>query len=340
MNAPEVLAFAHSLASRGELSSAAEDAISTALRQRGSAMDLVAADAPSLPLGDKVVLGGGAGGAEPGRPAEPGGTEPCVLAECGTLLVLWKPPGWTAAVSDGRVPRVQAAGAEKEEEEDEEEEEGKAAGPSVASWAARNFCLPITLDADAQHGLVHRLDRETSGALLLARSYQGLYAAQLEFVAGRVRKEYLCLCHGLVPPALRRIAAPLRTVRGDGPPRSIVAEGGRPALTELRRVSHWTCGEGDFSLVAVRLRTGRMHQIRAHLASMGHPLVRDPLYGVPAEAPPWCPRLFLHSRRLALSPGLGDGGSAEIDVCSPLPEDLRAAAAALSAADVRARAQL
>merc|ERR1719362_1483429 len=138
---------------------------------------------------------------------------PFVLRTSPNLCVLWKPPGWTVLAD--RVTED-----ERGEQEQEREQEQESIGLFESDGLFRPFedwviqhlgpHSAIACDADASSGLLHRLDRETSGALLAARTYQGYHEAQLLFAARRVRKEYVCLCHGRLEPGPRLIDVPLR----------------------------------------------------------------------------------------------------------------------------------
>ena len=122
-------------------------------------------------------------------------------------------------------------------------------------------------------GIVHRLDKETSGVLVAAKSELAYRSLVEQFKQGRVRKRYLALVHGLIAEDEGLIELPLaRDPRGE---RMRVAHDGKPAVTEftvLRRFSSKT-------LIEARPRTGRMHQIRVHLSYIGHPVIGDPRYG-------------------------------------------------------------
>lgn len=167
-------------------------------------------------------------------------------------------------------------------------------------------------DGSPRPGIVHRLDKDTSGALIVAKTLQGE-----RFIARQIReraleKHYLALVEGHLDPPQGRIEAPI----GRDPrqrQRMAVVSGGREAVTEyftLRPV-------GEMSLLDVRLLTGRTHQIRVHLAAIGHPVVGDPLYGRPRRQGP--PRQFLHAWRLGFRRPR-DG--AWIEVTAPLAPDL------------------
>jgi 23S rRNA pseudouridine1911/1915/1917 synthase len=147
----------------------------------------------------------------------------------------------------------------------------------------------------ARPGIVHRLDRDTSGLLMVAKhdAAQAALAAQLK--ARRVKKTYLALVAGAVGATSGRIEAPIGRDPGHRTRMAVVASG-RVATTGYRvreRFEGWT-------LLEVDLITGRTHQIRVHLAAIGHPVAGDPLYaGARARrGPPGLERLFLHAWRL------------------------------------------
>jgi 23S rRNA pseudouridine1911/1915/1917 synthase len=167
-------------------------------------------------------------------------------------------------------------------------------------------------------GIVHRLDRDTSGLLMIARNDAAQAHLQALLKARRVRKTYLALVHGSVAAQAGRIEAPI----GRDPrhrTRMAVVPDGRPATTGYRvreRFSGWTLLELD-------LVTGRTHQIRVHLASIGHPVAGDPVYatGAARRGPEGLERLFLHSWRLEL-PAMD--GTRLIRAEAPLPDELEA----------------
>jgi 23S rRNA pseudouridine1911/1915/1917 synthase len=170
----------------------------------------------------------------------------------------------------------------------------------------------------ARPGIVHRLDRDTSGLLVVARSERAHRRLQRMMRDRLVDRRYLALVHGAAPPALTID----RTVGRDRRVRTRMAVGaadGREAVTHLRRLEEL----GRFSLLEARLETGRTHQIRVHLESVGHPVVGDRVYGRRPERL-GLDRQFLHAARLAFPhPETGE----PVEVESPLPADLRAALA-------------
>jgi 23S rRNA pseudouridine1911/1915/1917 synthase len=165
-------------------------------------------------------------------------------------------------------------------------------------------------------GIVHRLDRDTSGLLVVARS-EPVHAALKALLASReLVREYLALVEGRPPARRGTIDAPLGRDRRVRTRTSTEADEPREAITHFeveRALPHDT-------LLRVRLETGRTHQIRAHLLAIGHPVAGDPEYGSPGRH--GLKRQFLHAARLAFPhPVTG----AAVDVRSPLPEDLAAA---------------
>jgi 23S rRNA pseudouridine1911/1915/1917 synthase len=165
-------------------------------------------------------------------------------------------------------------------------------------------------------GIVHRLDRDTSGLLVVARTAP-VHAALKRLLAAReLVREYLALVEGRPPARRGTIDAPLGRDRRVRTRVSSATDEPRDAITHFeveRALPHDT-------LLRVRLETGRTHQIRAHLLAIGHPVAGDPEYGAPGRY--GLERQFLHAARLAFPhPVTG----AAVDVSSPLPEDLAAA---------------
>ena len=171
-------------------------------------------------------------------------------------------------------------------------------------------------------GIVHRLDKETSGVLVVARNDRAHENLSEQFRSRNVRKIYVALVHGKMPRDSGTIALPISrdprrrtrmTARGDK---------GRHARTDWRVIARLD----RCTLVEVVIHTGRTHQIRAHFAAIGHPIVGDTLYGAPrglragSRNLPVLERNFLHAARIGFShPSTG----AWVEVRSPLPRDLR-----------------
>jgi len=175
--------------------------------------------------------------------------------------------------------------------------------------------------------VVHRIDRLTSGLVVLARTLQAEVELSRMFEGGEVRKEYIAILSGEVQAG--RIDADLPIAEGrKGKMRADPS--GKPSFTSFEVLERFR----GFTLVRAFPRTGRMHQIRVHAWAIGHPLAVDPLYRVGpaarAPAPPGIGRLTLHAARIAFPERWGDPREFE----APLPEDFRAALEALRAGQV------
>jgi 23S rRNA pseudouridine1911/1915/1917 synthase len=181
-------------------------------------------------------------------------------------------------------------------------------------------------------GIVHRLDKDTSGALVFARNRAALHALQARFREHAIDREYVALVEG-TPPEGGTFEADL--VREPGLKRTIARAGqeGRRAVTRFRTLERLA----GASFVSIRPETGRTHQIRVHFSAGGFPILGDRVYGtkgVGRGSPPLAPRQMLHARRLAVPhPATGRLVSAE----SPLPEDFEKVLAALRARKKTAR---
>jgi 23S rRNA pseudouridine1911/1915/1917 synthase len=171
-------------------------------------------------------------------------------------------------------------------------------------------------DDPRRAGIVHRLDRDTSGLLVVART-ETVHAALKEMLRRReVTREYLALVEGRPAARAGTIDAPVGRDRRVRTRVSTDTDEPRPAITHFEAEQ----ALDGFTLLRVRLETGRTHQIRAHLLAIGHPVAGDPEYGHKGLL--GLARQFLHAERLAFThPTTG----APIDVRSPLPEDLRRA---------------
>ena len=171
-------------------------------------------------------------------------------------------------------------------------------------------------------GIVHRLDKDTSGLMVVAKNDRAQRALQRQLKDRDVRKTYLALVRGVPAPREGTIAAPIGRHPKNRKKMAVVADG-REATTRYR-VREEIAG-GQYSLLEVEPVTGRTHQIRVHLAAVGHPVVGDATYGRPSAV---VGRQFLHADKLAFAMPLG-GRTVEFE--SPLPADLREALSQLRA---------
>ena len=201
--------------------------------------------------------------------------EPTVIFEDDSLLVLNKPAGWV--VNDAETVKHNLV---------------------VQRWLTDHYNFETIGDREFRCGIVHRLDKETSGILLIAKTKDAFYELQRQFRERIVEKTYLALVHGEVIPKEGKIEAEVGRLpwRRD---RFGVLPGGRDSLTYYKVVSIYDIQNTKYSLVEFYPKTGRTHQIRIHAKYIGHPLVSDDFYAGRKTARKdrkWCPRLFLHAK--------------------------------------------
>ncbi|CAE8738096.1 unnamed protein product, partial [Polarella glacialis] len=251
--------------------------------------------------------------------------EPRVVLELPDRLVLMKPPGW-------EVERSARGGGAAHVQDDAD---GGQPPPMQlvtflqAQEASASCRWEILRDSRFHWGFLHRLDVPSSGLVLAAKTYEAFYDLALQLNTGRLVRDYLILCHGWVPQDCSEISARVHWRRHDSSP-SQVLPCGKPSRTALQVVAHFhrrssapVCNSNNhnsnhsnnnnnssapdsgsvqrFSLLKVRIATGRRHQIRVHMAHIGHPVVCDGKYTARTtfhDDLQWCPRNFLHRHRL------------------------------------------
>jgi 23S rRNA pseudouridine1911/1915/1917 synthase len=170
------------------------------------------------------------------------------------------------------------------------------------------------LDSSRRPGIVHRLDKDTSGLMLVAKNRPAQLKLAGQFAGRSVLKEYLVLVKGRLSPAHGLIEAPLGRSPANRQRMAVVASG-RPATTEYRVREYL----GEYTLLEVVIHTGRTHQIRVHLQAIGFPVTGDATYGTRV---PFLKRQFLHAHRLGFDlPSNGE----RVELTSPLPPDLEKA---------------
>mmetsp|Transcript_55542 Transcript_55542/g.159730 ORF Transcript_55542/g.159730 Transcript_55542/m.159730 type:complete len:929 (-) Transcript_55542:37-2823(-) len=264
---------------------------------------------------------------------------PEVILDLEQIAVIYKPPYWKCELPPKDVPLQE-----------------KTSGPQTLLIWIKDKMTDIdqklfeeefnpALSGTGFGPLSHRIDQETSGPLLVAKTVGAQRHLKSQFHQTSVSKQYVCLVHGKLLKQSGTIDAKIRTLRTGHMSRSEVSSAGEWAHTDFEviatynsiRPSQAEAGFKGYSLVACRIKTGRTHQIRVHMLSLGHPLVADDKYLSTEslqEDRPWCPRLFLHCYRLGFRNIKNDP---ELVIC-PLPDDLKGALVRLGAAEISAHA--
>lgn len=190
----------------------------------------------------------------PAAPATPQGQAMAlrILHEDSDLIVLDKPAGLVVHPAPGNLD-----------------------GTLVNALIAHCGDSLVGIGGERRPGIVHRLDKDTSGVMVAAKTEMAHAALSSAFAAREIEREYLALCWAAPQPADGEIDAPIGRDPRDRKRMTVVARGGKPALTRYETRERFGLG---VTLVSCRLATGRTHQIRVHFASRGHPLVGDPVY--------------------------------------------------------------
>jgi len=178
--------------------------------------------------------------------------------------------------------------------------------------AVLNYLPGLAQDTDSlRPGIVHRLDKDTSGLILIAKNRLAQANLSQQFKNRIVKKSYLALVKGKLAPEKGVIEAAIGRDRSHRQRMAVVSKG-REARTEYRVIKYY----GNYTLLEIKPETGRTHQIRVHLAAIGFPVVGDATYGLKS---PRFPRQFLHASKISfLLPSTG----ARVEFESPLPPDL------------------
>ena len=196
-----------------------------------------------------------------------------------------------------------------------------------------HFASLSAVGGDMRPGIVHRLDKETSGLIVVAKNDEAHRKLAEQFARREVKKTYIALVHGWPKKDHGTISASISRDRIRRIRMTTRGFGGRDALSHYSVLRRLESPFGKFALVEVKIDTGRTHQIRVHMASLGHPVVGDALYGAPREmrarrgratdegSAISLPRNFLHAAQLELlHPRTGN----KIALQSPLPKELEA----------------
>lgn len=224
---------------------------------------------------------------------------PIIIHEDSSLFVVGKPSGWitNSASTTGSQPVLQ-------------------------DWIAKNFEYYLRGNREMRDGVVHRLDKETSGVLLVAKTQEAFEKLQSEFKNREVEKTYTALVHGSIEKNGRVEATVGRLPwRRD---RFGILPGGRDSITDYKVLKYYKDKNGEeYTLAEFHPKTGRTHQIRIHAKHIGHPIVADQFYAGRKTARndrKWCPRLFLHASGIIfIHPKTGK----RVEFTSDLPDDLQ-----------------
>lgn len=224
--------------------------------------------------------------------------EPKIIYEDDSFFVIDKPAGWI----------VNEAATTKDQ-------------PVLQTWL-RKFKYPLVDDTASRHGIVHRLDKETSGVMIVAKDKESFDKLQAEFKNREVQKTYVALIHGKLTPETGEINVPVGRLpwRRD---RFGVIAGGRNSLTLYKVLQFFPGNNAGHTLVEFYPKTGRTHQIRIHCKYIGHAVVADEFYAGRKTARndrKWCPRMFLHAKNIKfIHPVSGE----LVEFSSELPSELQ-----------------
>lgn len=182
---------------------------------------------------------------------------------------------------------------------------------TLINYVLAHFPGLAEMGGSPRPGVVHRLDKDTSGLMIVAKNPKAQLKLAEQFASHTVLKEYVTLVKGHLSPEQGIIEAPI----GRDPAnrqRMTIVDSGRPATTDYRVLKYYK----DYTLVAVTIHTGRTHQIRVHMKAIGFPVVGDATYGVKVS---FLGRQFLHAHRLGFRQPSTDEW---VELTSPLPPDL------------------
>jgi len=225
--------------------------------------------------------------------------EPKIIFEDDSFFVVDKPSGWITNDADTTTTQ-----------------------PVLQTWIRENFDYPLKGNREFRDGIVHRLDKETSGIVIVAKTQEAFTKLQSGFKERKISKSYIALLHGKVEPTEGVITVTVGRLPWHRS-RFGVLPGGRESTTEYKVLEFYPGNNAGHSLVEFYPKTGRTHQIRIHARHIGHAIVADEFYAGRKTARndrKWCPRLFLHATSIKF---IHPETNKEVEFKSDLPEDLK-----------------
>lgn len=225
--------------------------------------------------------------------------EPKIIFEDDSFFVVDKPSGWITNDADTTTNQ-----------------------PVLQTWVRENFDYPLKGNREMRDGIVHRLDKETSGIVVVAKTEEAFTRLQAEFKNREVTKTYIALLHGKVDPLEGEIKATVGRLPWHRS-RFGILSGGRESTTGYKVLEFFPGNNAGHSLVEFYPKTGRTHQLRIHSRHISHAIVADEFYAGRKTARndrKWCPRLFLHATSIKFLHPVTDK---EVEYQSDLPDDLK-----------------
>ncbi|MDP1743404.1 MAG: RluA family pseudouridine synthase [Candidatus Amesbacteria bacterium] len=195
---------------------------------------------------------------------------------------------------------------------------------TIQSWFTSKYNIISGNTEFAQKGgVVHRLDKDTSGVMVLAKTEEAYEKLKLQFLERKTKKTYWALVHGKMSESSGIISAPIDRHPKDSRKFAVSTNLSRTAITEWKVIREFSIFNLQFSLLELSPHTGRTHQLRVHMQHLHHPIVSDPIYGWQkslADDLKFCPRLFLHAKSLTFIHPISNQ---EVMYTSELPENLQ-----------------
>lgn len=180
-------------------------------------------------------------------------------------------------------------------------------GETIQEWFSNKYSMLRYQDTGEffkKGGVVHRLDKDTSGLLVLAKTEEAYDKLKIQFLERTTQKKYTALVHGLLDEESGEISTPIERNPIDKKKFTVGTDLSKMAITEWKVLNQYSVPVNQYSLMELMPHTGRTHQLRVHMKYLHHPMVSDPIYGDKKtwkQDLEWCPRLFLHAQYLKIT---------------------------------------